>query len=995
MTWRQEKTKDGYDLVWDSPQTGIAPSALLGTANLQNVNIATEMGDVLASYARTVQFTSSTQASITNGTLTASIPNGVELLASSASLKAGFWINITSSTIVRTDLAIEYMVVAGGGGGGGLSAINSQAGAGGGAGGLLSGTASVAVTTYAVTVGAGGTAGTTAGSQGGDGASSIIATIATATGGGGGGGNVTLNGRTGGSGGGGGSDGSGAGGTGGTGTAGQGLAGGIGQDDAGGGGGGFTQIGFAGNGDTAGNGGDGGSIDISGTVASYSGGGGGGCDDGGTFGVGGAGGGGNGGINSNGFAGTANSGGGGGGAGSSTGAGLAYTGGVGGSGIVIIRYPTGMMTATGGTITTSGDYTVHTFTANGNFQVTSATLSGRYYVSFQDGTNRVKISQYYDPLAENAVVHGTTGTATFSTVSPLSIASPTAKASEKYLDMNSVEYRYYILDSNSYVWVYDTGAVEAAIAAGGTLGWALIDATSYASEPFFGMNVLNGWLHVFSHRAPYVKQTSNLGMTFAAMTGASMMNIDNSSAPIPHYAYVGHQGKMFYTDNNYIGEIFPTTSLATGNANVQSFSEWTLETSTSIDVEVIINGSSPIAGTGVGGRMPVVFFPEQGGALPTLISAEVVYWLQPSTILDGTYSVFSASSGGTEIPVTGSIGRQYFNTYYPVGAQSGTTGSEPLVTFSNQRVNLPSFETAQCMVEIGNTLLIGGRTNTIYPWNQIDATPSDLIYLPESDIRTMINVNNMAYAFAGNKGNIYISNNSVASLVANVPDYCAGVPGTPLTYIEPTFTWGDSMFLRGRVYFSILDQTSIKVGNCGGIWSFIPTQNVAAGQDTGISMRLENQNSYLDYDGLCTVLLPNEEQAGTSPQYWTGWQDSYSTGTSAFGIDYTGTVPVITSIVETDLLPTGSLLNKETFQQLEYKVSTPLQSGDSVQLFWRTNSTSAWTSGGTVNEETSNRVAGYFVANFEKTQWVQVRAVMTTGGTTSSSFNRLNQIRIR
>jgi hypothetical protein len=46
-------------------------------------------------------------------------------------------------------------------------------------------------------------------------------------------------------------------------------------------------------------------------------------------------------------------------------------GGNGGSGIVIISYTTGTMTATGGTITTSGGNTIHTFTSSGTFTVTS------------------------------------------------------------------------------------------------------------------------------------------------------------------------------------------------------------------------------------------------------------------------------------------------------------------------------------------------------------------------------------------------------------------------------------------------------------------------------------------------------------------------------------------------------------------------------------------------------------------------------------------------
>jgi hypothetical protein len=36
-----------------------------------------------------------------------------------------------------------------------------------------------------------------------------------------------------------------------------------------------------------------------------------------------------------------------------------------------MRYLTGTMTATGGTITTSGSYTIHTFTVSGTFTVGS------------------------------------------------------------------------------------------------------------------------------------------------------------------------------------------------------------------------------------------------------------------------------------------------------------------------------------------------------------------------------------------------------------------------------------------------------------------------------------------------------------------------------------------------------------------------------------------------------------------------------------------------
>jgi hypothetical protein len=57
---------------------------------------------------------------------------------------------------------------------------------------------------------------------------------------------------------------------------------------------------------------------------------------------------------------------GGGGGGGRTGNNTGGNGGSGGSGIVIIRY-LGDQRATGGTITSSGGYTIHTFTSSGTF----------------------------------------------------------------------------------------------------------------------------------------------------------------------------------------------------------------------------------------------------------------------------------------------------------------------------------------------------------------------------------------------------------------------------------------------------------------------------------------------------------------------------------------------------------------------------------------------------------------------------------------------------
>jgi len=269
---------------------------------------------------------------------------------------------------------ISALVVGGGGGGGGVIYKSSY---------------SVTPGSMTVTVGSGGDGssnivnGNVA--QGGNGGNSLFGTIVAVGGGGGGagqgrGGN-TGNGLLGGSGGGGGSayPTDNTQGIKGNGMSGQGYDGADGSTatspERGGGGGGAGGVG--GNSTTGGgNGGPGIANSISGTSKFYAAGGGGGSyqyPTTTTIGLGGSSIGGNGatmGLNNTPTSGVTNTGSGG---GSATEASVSV-GGNGGSGVVIISYPTGSISATGGTITTSGGNTIHTFTSSGTFIVSPSSV---------------------------------------------------------------------------------------------------------------------------------------------------------------------------------------------------------------------------------------------------------------------------------------------------------------------------------------------------------------------------------------------------------------------------------------------------------------------------------------------------------------------------------------------------------------------------------------------------------------------------------------------
>ena len=249
--------------------------------------------------------------------------------------------------VVGDTYSVEVLIVAGGGGGGNGTPSGYEAGGGGGGGLKYYGSESnatgsaISVTpgqSFVITVGAGG------GSSANGGSSSFGASYTTLGGGYGGPGGSP--GASGGSGGGGGHQS-----PGGAGTPGQGNPGGGPSPSKGGAGGGAGGAGPPG---TVGNGGLGLTFLISGSSLDYAGGGLGALAASSTV---------YGGAGTTNNPGTANRGGGGGGA--YTG-GPSGSGGAGGSGIVIVRY-LGSQRGTGGTISSSGGYTIHTFTGSGTF----------------------------------------------------------------------------------------------------------------------------------------------------------------------------------------------------------------------------------------------------------------------------------------------------------------------------------------------------------------------------------------------------------------------------------------------------------------------------------------------------------------------------------------------------------------------------------------------------------------------------------------------------
>ncbi len=390
MSFRYEKTAAGNrDLIIDGFEKGIAVSPYLGIGNIRNLNTSYYPGVAYSNYRRqAATITANTTPVAIDSYSESNFSNTFPLYAGGTQQYVGqlfynnhtinfnqakFYLSKTGSptgtmtaglysvtSVTPASINVSVLVVAGGGGGGAAGGAPGQGGGGGGGAVRTNTSLSITSQAYTVTVGTGG-------ASGASGLDSVFNGI-TSTGGGHGGAFQAV-GTNGGSGGGGGADDT-TGHAGGTGTTG-GNNGGASVSSAGdgtkrnaGGGGGAGAVGQNGSTATGGNGGVGLNNSLSGSSVMYgSGGGGAGYTTAGTASSG-AGAGSN--TDSAGASGTANRGGGGGGDGIGG-------GGSGGSGIVIISATIGLvLSATGGTHTTSGGNDIWTFTSSGTWTPTLA-----------------------------------------------------------------------------------------------------------------------------------------------------------------------------------------------------------------------------------------------------------------------------------------------------------------------------------------------------------------------------------------------------------------------------------------------------------------------------------------------------------------------------------------------------------------------------------------------------------------------------------------------
>lgn len=304
-------------------------------------------------------------------------------------------------------------------------------------------------------------------------------------------------------------------------------------------------------------------------------------------------------------------------------------------------------------------------------------------------------------------------------------------------------------------------------------------------------------------------------------------------------------------------------------------------------------------------------------------------------------------------------------------------------SLSVHKVQISTNEQAISLAEIGFTttsLLIGGTGYWVYPWDKQSGNVSPPIYVADPYQKNIVSVNQNAYIFPGSAGNgrgrIYITNGSQAQLHFKVPDYLFNIQ-------DPYYEWGDAIAHRNNLLFGFFleaNAASNAVQLVSEVWA-LDLSTKAFRSISNISTATAKGNA--------TALLSAVNLASPGFGYMVGWDDDVSTP----GIGYSGTTSGIgTANITTDLMPVGTFTQKRTFSQLEYKIRSPLQSGENIQIFPVVDGTFA--SALTFNPTpTTGSISGYASVNFQNAQWLQFLITLT--GNSATSGVRWEELRLR
>jgi hypothetical protein len=173
-----------------------------------------------------------------------------------------------------------------------------------------------------------------------------------------------------------------------------------------------------------------------------------------------------------------------------------------------------------------------------------------------------------------------------------------------------------------------------------------------------------------------------------------------------------------------------------------------------------------------------------------------------------------------------------------------------------------------------------------------------------------------------------------------------------------------------------------------GIFSLVVSPSMLGESASGLVM--EAQNSYgLEPSGGSLsngILIDNSPSANGNDSYYSAW----SNGTLVGGIDYNDITlwGNYEPLIETDIIPMGSILDKRSLGQIMFKLDRPMSTGDLISLYARGSLTDSYTLIGTTS---TNQLSENFPSNLSQLQWIQfmIKFACASSGSSRIPFREL------
>lgn len=304
-----------------------------------------------------------------------------------------------------------------------------------------------------------------------------------------------------------------------------------------------------------------------------------------------------------------------------------------------------------------------------------------------------------------------------------------------------------------------------------------------------------------------------------------------------------------------------------------------------------------------------------------------------------------------------------------------TTGG----TFTSAALTLPTGWKVKSLAVVGDFLFIGAwrgsniedhEDGMLFLWDGTASTYNAFVEIKESGINALLNVQNTLYVWAGVKGNLYV------------------FTGRDLVKVKRIAAVADGKFV---------DVFPGAVTN----WHGIPHFGFGSdGDDTAVTRGVytygsvnKNYPNALNFDyplstGTTTgsTLQIGSVYANDPAELYVGYRDN-----TTYAIDLiSGTAPQTTTQVDSLIMDGGEPFRKKVFLEWNLQLSANLATSESVEIQYKLDRASSWTSLGTISNSSDGAVKEKKFTSFIEGKEIQIRIILTSSTTTSPIVQSLS-----